>query len=134
MPTRYREQLTEQAAGKLVLTIDTEDKCLLLYPLPDWEVIEQKVESLPSFNATARRVQRLLIGHATEANLDSQGRILVPGPLRDYAGLDKHVVLVGQGKKFEIWDDGQWHADREVWLSKPLEEAIIPPDLETLSL
>ena len=91
MPTRYRERLNERCAGRLVVTIDTDERCLLLYPLPEWENIEAKLDALPSFNAQARRVQRLLMGHATDADMDSNGRLLLPPPLRQYAGLDKHV-------------------------------------------
>jgi len=103
IPTRYRERLQESRSC-VVLTIDTEEKCLLLYPLTAWEDIEAKLAQLPSFNPAARRIQRLLIGHATEAELDSHGRILLPPLLREYAGLSKHAMLVGQGKKFELWD------------------------------
>src|SRR5579863_5520761 len=101
MPTRYRERLQQEAQGCVVLTIDTEEKCLLLYPLTAWEDIENKLASLPSFNQAARRIQRLLIGHATETELDSNGRILLPPLLREYADLTKTAMLVGQGKKFE---------------------------------
>ena len=65
IPTRYRHFLEQDAKGQLVVTIDTEDRCLLLYPIIAWEQIEQKIESLPSFNRSARRIQRLVIGHAT---------------------------------------------------------------------
>ena len=82
LPTRYRDDLFT-----VVVTIDTEEKCLLMYPLEDWEEIEAKIEALPSFNQAARRVQRLLIGHATELSLDNNGRIVLPQLLRDYAGL-----------------------------------------------
>ena len=80
------------------MTIDTEERCLLLYPLKAWEEIESKLSQLPSFNPAARRIQRLLIGHATEAELDSHGRILLPTLLRDYAGLSKRAMLMGRVK------------------------------------
>src|SRR5688572_30585726 len=105
---RYREMILNDADNQLVLTIDTEVRCLLLYPMPEWEMIEKKIESLPSFNAAARRIQRLLIGHATEVEIDKQGRILLPAELREYAALQKNIMLVGQGKKFEIWDEAYW--------------------------
>src|SRR5688500_9700488 len=82
MPTRYRERLQLDCNGMVIVTIDTEDKCLLVYPLPAWEEIERKLASLPSFNAAARRIQRLLIGHATDVEIDGQGRILLPPLLR----------------------------------------------------
>ena len=102
IPTRYRERLQESRSC-VVLTIDTEEKCLLLYPFAAWEDIESKLAELPSFNPQARRIQRLLIGHATEVELDNHGRILLPPLLREYAGLSKHAMLVGQGKKIRPW-------------------------------
>ncbi len=134
MPTRYRDRLASEANDQLVVTIDTEARCLLLYPLGEWELIEEKLASLPSFNPASRRIQRLLIGHATEVELDANGRILLAPLLRDYAGLTKKVVLIGQGKKFEIWDETKWNSNREAWLEKDSGGNRLPPDLETLSL
>lgn len=133
MPTRYRDRLQADCAGQLVATIDTEAQCLLLYPLPEWELIEQKVQGLPSFNPTARRIQRLLIGHATEMDLDSHGRLLIAPLLRDYAALEKKIMLVGQGRKFEIWSEQIWQAEREQWLQEDVQ-ASLPDELQSLSL
>lgn len=134
IPTRYRE-LLQDAEGTLVATIETEARCLLLYPLPDWEKIETKLEALPSFNRAARRIQRLLMGHATELELDNSGRVLLPQTLRDYAGLKKSVVLLGQGKKFELWDENVWQQAREGWLQDGLDSGgEVPNELENLSL
>lgn len=135
MPTRYREQLQDESQNRIVLTIDTEDKCLLLYPLLAWEEIETKLASLPSFNAAARRIQRLLIGHATESELDSQGRLLLPPLLREYAKLDKQIMLVGQGKKFEIWDEAFWNTRRDEWLETEIaEDSLLPEEVKLISL
>lgn len=135
LPTRYRDSVLERCTGQLIATIDTEEKCLLLYPLPDWQEIERKIEALPSFNKAARRVQRLLIGHATEVELDSAGRIMIPQLLREYAGIDKRVMLVGQGKKFEIWSEDDWNAKREEWLSEDsLADEGLPDMMQNLSL
>lgn len=126
VPTRYRSRLQEEVAGRLVVTIDTEEACLLLYPIYEWEMIEQKLEKLPSFNKAARRIQRLLIGHAAEVEMDSNGRILLPPSLREYASLKKNCVLIGQGKKFEIWPEEGWQELRENLLSEPHD---LPADL-----
>ncbi len=135
IPMRYRERLMSDSQGIVVATIETETRCLLLYSLPNWEEIEQKISNLPSFNPVARRIQRLLIGHATELELDGQGRILIPQPLREYASLQKSATLVGQGKKFEIWDETNWNESRNVWLEEGLEMGGNPPaDLQSLSL
>jgi MraZ protein len=117
----------------MVITVDR-DHCLLLYPLPDWEEIERKLVKLPSFNKHARRLQRLLMGHATECELDSAGRILIPPPLREFAGLNKEIVMIGQGNKFEIWNEEAWNAQRAQWLAEQAEDGELPADLESLSL
>jgi MraZ protein len=135
MPTRYRDKLHKDSRGTVVLTIDTEEKCLLVYPLAAWEEIENKLAALPSFNPAARRIQRLLIGHATETEIDSHGRILLPPLLREYACLEKHAMLVGQGKKFELWDDQLWQKRRTEWLDEESHsDANLPEEVKSLSL
>ncbi|MEK7667003.1 MAG: division/cell wall cluster transcriptional repressor MraZ [Pseudomonadota bacterium] len=133
IPTRYRDELVRLAKGQMVITVDR-DHSLLLYPLPEWEEIERKLVKLPSFNVQARRLQRLLIGHATEVELDGNGRILLPPLLREFASLDKAVVMIGQGNKFEIWDEAKWNARRAEWLTATENEGDLPDDLGSLSL
>ncbi len=133
MPSRYRERLLESCGGKLVVTVDP-SHCLLVYPLPEWESIESKLDALPSLNARSRAFQRLLVGHATECELDSQGRILLPGMLREFAALDKKIVLIGQGKKFEIWDEASWNENQQQWLETVQGDDELPAALEDLSL
>ena len=134
LPARYRDQIADCCENQLVATIDTETRCLLLYPLPEWETIEKKIDALPSFNPAARRIQRLLIGHATDIELDSSGRLLLPQPLREYAQMDKKLVLLGQGRKFEIWGEEQWNSARDLYLAENDEAVALPEDLLTLSL
>lgn len=135
IPARYRDVISDEAKDLLVVTIDTEDRCLLLYPYPQWEQIERKLEALPSFHPTSRRIQRLLIGHATELDVDRNGRILLPSLLREYAGLGEMVMLIGQGKKFEIWGESQWEMARDGWLGEEIKDDLdLPPDLKNLSL
>ncbi len=136
MPSRYRERLQLDSHGSVVLTIDTEERCLLLYPNPEWEKIEQKLAALPSFNPAARRIQRLLIGHATDVDMDGQGRLLLPPLLRDYAGLRKRAVLVGQGKKFELWDEAHWEERRQQWLEEESQttDDALPEEVKSISL
>jgi MraZ protein len=137
LPKRYRDHLQQDQNGKMIITIDTEEPCLLLYPFTAWVEIETKVAALPTFNNFTRRIQRLLIGHATEVELDSSGRILVPQLLREYAKLNKNAIIVGQGKKFEVWDETEWHKKRDVWLNEGLNNVsgeILPEDLQNISL
>ena len=134
MPARYRERLLEACGGRLIVTVD-QDHCLLVYPLPEWEIIETKLNELPSLNKTARLLQRLLIGHATELEMDAQGRILLPAVLRDFAGLTKKAVLIGQGKKLEIWDEDTWTENQEGWMEAVKnDEGELPAALKELSL
>lgn len=132
IPSRFRDTLLSACEGELVLTIDTEERCLLLYPLQEWETIQQKIESLPSYNKAVRRLQRLLIGHATDIEMDGSGRILVPGPLREHAHLGKKVILLGQGNKFEVWDEDYWQQRRDDYLDD--NDLDVPEALQELSL
>lgn len=135
IPTRYRERLKTSNQDPLIATIDPESPCLLLYPFAAWEAIEQKIQNLPSFNKATRRIQRLLIGHAAECEVDSQGRLLLPQALREYAQLDKNLTLVGQGKKFEIWSEKLWHEASQQWLEEESTKSdALPTELEHIAL
>jgi MraZ protein len=131
IPARYRDMLLAHCAGRLVLTADA-DGCLLMYPQPEWQPIYDKLNKLSSFNPKSRALQRLLIGHANEEVMDGAGRVLIAATLRSYAALDKHVMLVGQGNKFELWDEARWHTQQETALSFMSGE--LPPELEGFSL
>jgi len=134
IPTKYREMLTGLCAGRLVATIDTEEHCLLIYPVDEWEVIQAKIEALPSFNPVARRIQRLLIGHATDIDMDANGRILLPQPLREYAQLEKESILIGQGKKLELWSKSLWEGRRDEYIAEVNQPEQLPGELQSLSL
>jgi MraZ protein len=131
VPSRFRDALITQASGHLVVTADA-DRCLLIYPLPDWEPIEHKLMSLSSFNAQIRELQRRLVGYAEDVVMDATGRILVPPALRRYAQLDKAVVLVGQGHKFELWNKDHW--DELLEKGGGPGAGGLPPELEGFSL
>ncbi|HJS21754.1 MAG TPA: division/cell wall cluster transcriptional repressor MraZ [Steroidobacteraceae bacterium] len=133
MPTRYRDRIHERSQGRLVVTVDR-DQCLLLYPLPDWEEIERKLMRLPTLHAQARRLQRLMVGHATDLELDGHGRVLLPPKLREFAGLTRQGVLIGQGNRFELWDEARWNERRDEWLKGEELASDLPGELETLSL
>ena len=109
VPTRYRQLLLDDCQGQLVCTIDIQQPCLLLYPLPEWEEIEQKLSRLSSMNPSERRLQRLLLGYASEGEMDKNGRFLLSAPLRQHANLSKEIMLVGQLNKFEIWSADAWN-------------------------
>ncbi len=134
MPARQREPLLSQCNGQLVVTIDTQSRCLFIYPLPEWEKIERTIQELPALKPAVKRFQRLVIGYATDLELDSSGRMLLPAPLREYAELEKKLVLVGQGKKLELWAEEMWLAEREQALEESGLEAELPEELMSLTL
>lgn len=113
MPTRYRDALMESCLGQFICTIDLQSTCLLIYPLNEWLVIEKKLSTLSSTNPDERRVQRMILGHATETELDKGGRLLIAPALRTHAKLQKKVMLVGQFNKFELWDEEMWQKQVE---------------------
>ncbi|MGH8274730.1 MAG: division/cell wall cluster transcriptional repressor MraZ [Gammaproteobacteria bacterium] len=114
IPTRYRDSLMESASGELVATVDR-DRSLLLYPRPHWEEIERQLVALPSLRSGSRAIQRMLLGYASDMQMDSHGRILLAPALRDYAELDGKVVMIGQGNKFELWNEERWAEVQRRW-------------------
>ncbi|MGE5526078.1 MAG: division/cell wall cluster transcriptional repressor MraZ [Rhodospirillaceae bacterium] len=130
VPARHRDVLLERCAGHLVITADA-DRCLLVYPLPDWELIQQKLEGLSNLDPRVRDLQRRLIGFAVDVEMDGSGRVLIAPALRQYAQLEKNVVLVGQGKKFELWNQDTW--DQLIARSAGFAEGL-PAELEGFSL
>jgi MraZ protein len=134
IPARHRERIVARGEGRVVATVDR-DYCLLIYPFPDWEEVERKLIRLPSLNKQARRLQRLMLGHATELELDGHGRILLPKELREFAGLDRQAMLIGQGNKLELWDEQRWNERRAEWLAEDGGDSTdLPQELESLSL
>jgi len=133
MPTRYRERLQERCGGHLVVTVD-KDQCLLIYPLPDWEEIERKLMRLPTLNPQARRLQRLMVGHATDLELDGHGRVLLPPKLREFGLLTRDAMLIGQGSRFELWDEARWNERQNEWLASDEIAPDLPDELGNLSL
>jgi len=134
MPARQREPLLSECGGKVVVTIDTQSTCLAIYPLPEWERIERDIQNLPALKPAVKRFQRLMLGYATDLELDGSGRMLLPPPLREYARLDKKLVLVGQGNKLELWSEALWVAEREQALLDSGAEAELPEELMSLTL
>ncbi len=124
IPQRQREHLLDQSDGQLVITVNTQSTCLVIYPLPEWERIEAEVQALPSLNPKIKRFQRLLLGYAVDLQLDSNGRVLLPPSLREYAQLQKELVLVGQGKSLELWSKVLWMAEMEADLGEDLPEPL----------
>jgi MraZ protein len=133
LPSRYRDAWAV-CDGKLVLTIDSRERCLLLYPTPEWDVVQAKLEGLSNLRKPARLLQRLLIGHATDVDIDASGRVLIPPMLREFASLKKKLVLLGQGNKVEVWSDEIWQQRLGDWLEKPPADELDDDDFTGLSV
>ncbi|WP_368643410.1 division/cell wall cluster transcriptional repressor MraZ [Castellaniella ginsengisoli] len=106
IPARYRDALLAEEQGRLTLTRHP-DGCLMLYPRSIWESKREQIAALP---ASARPLQRLLLGNAQDVDMDGASRILVAPELRAAAGLNRDVMLLGLGSNFELWDRAQWEA------------------------
>lgn len=140
IPAKYRERLMALSGGQLMMTADPTQGCLLLYPLPEWELVERQINALPGMDPMSRQLKMLVVGSAEELEMDSAGRVLVPPMLRKYARLEKDVVLVGQDKKFALWSEAAWQAlfEQAAQLPNMLNEAMrngsLPQALKGFSL
>jgi len=109
VPAKLRDTLAATCGGRVVITADTQERCLIIYPEPVWQELVPKIQALPNIDRKAKRIQRLLLGHATPLEIDeATGRVLLSPTLRDYAGLKKKIRLVGQSNKIEIWAEDAW--------------------------
>lgn len=118
LPVRYRTLLKEECEGACVLTVSLYDPALWLYPATAFRQVQEELVKLPSFgNRQVRALTRLLLGNACEFRLDAQGRVLIPKNLRDFAGLNKNLTLVGMENKFEIWDEERYLREQDEDLS-----------------
>jgi len=116
IPTKYRDEINSEHEGEMVLTVDHADRCLVLYPMEDWLATEEKLMSMPNLDADVRIMKRLILGHATDVDMDGQGRITLPPLLREYANMSKKLVMIGQGNKFELWDEESWNSGCEMMI------------------
>ncbi len=133
IPARFREALLAQSAGQVVITIDPNAANLVLYPLSQWEEIQSRIEALPSLNPQARRLKQLFIGYAFDLELDANGRILIPPKLREYAQLDKALVILGQGQKIELWSEALWAKRFDEMLSMSDGLDGLPAEMQSLA-
>ncbi|MFA7552645.1 MAG: division/cell wall cluster transcriptional repressor MraZ [Spongiibacteraceae bacterium] len=132
IPAKVRDMLLSACGGRIVVTAHTEERCLLIYPEQQWEQLLPQIENLPNINRKAAKMQRLLLGYATSLEIDeANGRILLPPTLRDYAGLDKKLMLVGQGKKLELWSETEWFNYLDATED---DDEVIPSEVLALSL
>lgn len=117
IPVKYRDEIKSVEDGQLVVTVDHGERCLVIYQIDKWAETEQAIMSLPNLSENVRKLKRLIQGYATDVSMDGQGRIMLSASQRDYAFLDKKVVLVGLGDRFEVWDEGRWKSGTEQWVA-----------------
>lgn len=126
IPTRYRELIDEHCAGRLVLTYSAFDSgALWLFPEQEWKRVRDDVMQLSTFEPSHRALQRRLVGSASSLQPDGSGRMQLPQTLRQVAGLEKHIVLLGMGSRFEIWNENtlnQKRTEEESSLNEPASE------------
>ena len=116
LPSRFREAISGTGTDNLVVSIDVQDRCLLVYPTHEWDLVQRKLESLSNVSQKNRILQRLLIGHATDVDIDKSGRILLPAIHRKYASLKNKATILGQGNKLEVWSNDEWQQQMANWL------------------
>jgi MraZ protein len=135
IPTRYRDAIVSRCEGKMLVTVNnTKEHCLWLYPMDEWDKVEEKIVALPSFNPDHQKLKRFLLGYASDVDMDGSGRLLLPAPLREFAMMTKSILLVGQGNKFEIWSEELWAARRSQWLQEEFDTESLSVEMEQLSL
>jgi len=103
VPSKFREEL-----GARFITTKGLDNCLFLYPMEEWKIIEEKLRALPFTRADVRSFARFFFAGASELEIDRQGRILLPPNLREYAGIEKDLTIIGVGARVEIWANEKW--------------------------
>ena len=130
VPAKYRDRLLKSCDGQIIVTIDLELPCLALFPLPHWEQLERQLQGLSNTNPVNQSIKRLLLGHASECELDKNGRVLIPAVLREHANLTKNLILAGMGNTFQIWDGGSWNErirlDMEAHANQQLDPEKMP--------
>jgi MraZ protein len=133
LPTRVREVLASRGENRVVATVDREQH-LLIYPLPDWDALQEQLLGLPNLNEEARWLQRFMVGYATDLDIDSHGRVLLSAELREFAGLERDAMLFGQGNHLELWDEQRWKAASAEALKASRRSSVPAQQLDSLRL
>lgn len=130
IPAKYRDSIVESAESHMIVTFDPYDNCLLIFTLKHWESTEADLQALSNSKPLHRRLKRIMLAHATEVDMDQNGRLLLPSVLRERSNLNKEVMLIGQGKTFQLWDETEWNKltqeDLDVLSSDDLDASELP--------
>ncbi|MDR0406051.1 MAG: division/cell wall cluster transcriptional repressor MraZ [Clostridiales bacterium] len=122
MPAKFRDAL-----GDCFVATKGLDKCIFVFPLPEWEALDTKLSELSL--SKGREIQRFFYGGMTRCEIDKQGRILIPANLREYAGLEKDVAVIGLTKRAEIWSKANWDLQNEKFIQNTDAVALQMEDL-----
>ena len=134
MPKAHRDVLEESAVTELVVTAST-SKCLNVYRKEEWVELERKLMGMPNVKSQAvQKIQRVYVGYANAVSLDSAGRGSLTAEQRRYAGIERKAMFVGQGSKFEIWDEANWEREFGLADGEKIDMSDVPDELLTLSL
>lgn len=109
VPSKFRDKLGEN----FVITKGF-DRCLAIYDMENWTGVQEKLAMMPMLTEDARTIRRMMVGSATEADFDKQGRVLIPAPLREYAGISKEAVMIGNIDHIEIWSKEAWTQSQKI--------------------
>lgn len=131
IPTRFRDGIADRGGNTVIVTAHQYDGCLVLYPLPDWEDIARRVAALPDASPDVRNIKRRFVGQASELDIDSAGRVLLPQMLRAFARIEKGAVMLGQGHRLELWSEEQWAANEKI--NATLDASALPDAVQQLS-
>jgi MraZ protein len=130
IPAKYREGIIESAESHMIVTCDPYENCLLLFTLQHWETTEADLQALSNSKPLFRRLKRIMLAHATEVDMDANGRLLIPSVLRERASLNKESMLIGQGNTFQLWNETEWNSlmdeDLSVLRSEELDSNELP--------
>jgi len=131
IPTRFRDVIKADGTDSVMLS--RRDGCVVAYTMEKWRNLETEISSLPKSSTFMRKFRRVFIGSAAKCACDKQGRILIPSTLREYASLDKDIVLVGALERFEIWSRGNW--DKEVLsLDEDMQNEEVRSEIDELGI
>lgn len=130
IPTKYRETVKALCASQFVITVAVDEECagirgcLWIFPRPEFERVEAQILQIKNSSRVGRKLRHFLIGYSVECEMDNQGRILIPEALRNFASLDKRIVLVGQINRFELWNEEAWKNKEAEFLEGASQEEL----------
>lgn len=131
IPTRFRDGIVDRGGNSVTVTAHQYDGCLVLYPLIDWQEVAARVSGLADASPDVRNLKRRFVGQATELEIDSAGRILLPAMLRTFAEINKGAVLLGLGHRLELWSEERWAANDKI--NATLDASALPDAVQQLA-